>query len=767
MSAQFCQLLGWKGKGTQFDFLPMLISGSDGQPRYYDLPDRLCMEVKIRHPTIEAITNLGLKWFGLPGVSSMMFECGGLQFPGAPFAGWYQGTEVASRDFLDPQRYDLLNTIGEAMGLDMSTNTSLWKDEVALELNKAVLSSYKEAGVSIVDHHTMADQFVSHLQEETKVRGGCPADWVWIVPPQAGSLVSTFHQEMINYHLSPSYEYQDKPYETWFRSEKRKTFKSVALTILMWSSLYVKMVNKRKVFKIFYSSETGTAKKYAREALDLLSISFRTEMCALNEVEATFDTLGESDVAIVIVSTFGNGEPPEMSRGYMKRMNSVMEMFQAGDPKVRKMYQDIGIEKKHFAVFGLGSTAYPKFAAFGKTLDNIYETVGATRMLPLSTGDELKDQRGSFNKWLRKLFLVSLKVMEVEAPKSYLEKMTAVKQHKWRLSVKDRKRDVNDALSDLSGFPVHDFTITKRSQLHPEKDEPATIKVDFEFSSDDVSYDPGDHLTIYPMNDKEKVEFLKSRLNNNPPDNRLVSLLVDNGGLWEQVDDFPTEVYFSDLLCYFIDVNQVPSQALLGLLARYTEDKQEKESLTVLANDDEIYDKWREDAKVRHKTSKIGFLHVIFSGHLLDSAGVCLRQHQLRPAGEPAQPHQAEEVQHRLGPARSDSQPRGGSCEVPDAHWQTQGGTGLRYAGDGPGGVEHPGLHQVRQGDALHTPRGPRLAHHHDSGRVWDCSIPRLLDEEMGAAAGGSYGGQDSTLLWLQEEIHESVKKRNRQRFYC
>ena len=34
------------------------------------------------------------------------------------------------------------------------------------------------------------------------------------------------------------------------------------------------MVSKRKVFKIFYSSETGTAKKYAREALDLLNISF-------------------------------------------------------------------------------------------------------------------------------------------------------------------------------------------------------------------------------------------------------------------------------------------------------------------------------------------------------------------------------------------------------------------------------------------------------------------------------------------------------------
>ena len=41
----------------------------------------------------------------------------------------------------------------------------------------------------------------------------------------------------------------------------------------------------------------------------------------------------------------------------------------------------------------------------------------------------------------------------------------------------------------------------------------------------------------------------------------------------------------------------LPSQSLLGLLARYTEDKDEKESLTVLANDDEIYYKWREDGK--------------------------------------------------------------------------------------------------------------------------------------------------------------------------
>ena len=69
----------------------------------------------------------------------MMFECGGLQYPGAPFAGWYQGTEVASRDFLDPQRYNLLVPIGEAMGLDMSSNTTLWKVKCLLTVYCVVL----------------------------------------------------------------------------------------------------------------------------------------------------------------------------------------------------------------------------------------------------------------------------------------------------------------------------------------------------------------------------------------------------------------------------------------------------------------------------------------------------------------------------------------------------------------------------------------------------------------------------------------------------
>ena len=144
-----------------------------------------------------------------------------------------------------------------------------------------------------------------------------------------------------------------------------------------------------------------------------------------------------------------------------------------------------------------------------------------------------------------------------------------------------------------------DFKLTKRTNLHSEDKEPPTLKLDFEIDEEeDSGYDPGDHLSIFPRNDQSKVEFLKSRLNNNPPSDRLVTLQVESGGLWESAEDFPVEVTFDDMLTYFLDISQIPSQSLLAILAKFAEDKEEKETVTVLANDDVVYENWRKDAKV-------------------------------------------------------------------------------------------------------------------------------------------------------------------------
>jgi len=49
---------------------------------------------------------------------------------------------------------------------------------------------------------------MKHYENELRLRNGCPADWVWIVPPLSGSVTPVFHQEMALYQLKPSYDYQ-------------------------------------------------------------------------------------------------------------------------------------------------------------------------------------------------------------------------------------------------------------------------------------------------------------------------------------------------------------------------------------------------------------------------------------------------------------------------------------------------------------------------------------------------------------------------------
>lgn len=54
--------------------------------------------------------DLGLKWYALPAVSGMLLDCGGLEFPGVPFNGWYMSTEIA-RDLGDVNRYNMLKVV--------------------------------------------------------------------------------------------------------------------------------------------------------------------------------------------------------------------------------------------------------------------------------------------------------------------------------------------------------------------------------------------------------------------------------------------------------------------------------------------------------------------------------------------------------------------------------------------------------------------------------------------------------------------------------
>lgn len=207
-----CQELGWKGKGSHFDVLPLVIQVDGQHPKLFEIPKEYVLEVPIRHPEYKVIEELDLRWYAVPMISDMKFDAGGVVYKAAPFNGWYMGTEIGARNFADVKRYNMLPEVAKVLNLDTSSNSSLWKDRALVELNVAVLYSFKKDGVSIVDHHTASQQFKLFEQQESSSMREVKGNWAWLVPPMSGATSHIFHQPYHNQYLTPNYFYQKGPY---------------------------------------------------------------------------------------------------------------------------------------------------------------------------------------------------------------------------------------------------------------------------------------------------------------------------------------------------------------------------------------------------------------------------------------------------------------------------------------------------------------------------------------------------------------------------
>jgi nitric-oxide synthase len=197
--------LGWRGPRGRFDVLPLVVQGTGEEAAWHALPPGAVREVPLTHPDHPWFAKLGLRWYAVPVISDMYLQAGGIRYPAAPFNGWYMCTEIGSRDLGDESRYRQLPAVAAGMGLDTSSDATLWKDRAMTELNFAVLHSFRAAGVTITDHHTESARFLKHLEMEQRQGRTCPADWSWIVPPAAGSACPVFHRTYDDFDQTPNF----------------------------------------------------------------------------------------------------------------------------------------------------------------------------------------------------------------------------------------------------------------------------------------------------------------------------------------------------------------------------------------------------------------------------------------------------------------------------------------------------------------------------------------------------------------------------------
>eukprot|EP00026_Physarum_polycephalum_P000479 Phypoly_transcript_00480.p1 GENE.Phypoly_transcript_00480~~Phypoly_transcript_00480.p1 ORF type:complete len:1057 (-),score=141.02 Phypoly_transcript_00480:1379-4549(-) len=585
------QKLGWVGEGTMFDILPLVIQMPGEEAKLFSIPQEDVLVVQIQHPKYEWFEDLKLQWFAVPFVSNIGLTCGGVQYTCAPFNGWFMGTEL-SRNLGDPQRLNMLPTIASQMGLDPAgPPSSLWQEKANIELNIAILHSFQRSRVSMVDHHTAAAGFLNFWDAENNAGRAVPGDWVWLVPPCTGSVSPLFHLEMANWLQKPAYFPMDFPGKNYNypRTEVRRsniTIKGLGKLAILLGKFMAVAYGRRHQVKVLYATETGNSERYAQRLAKFLSRV--AAVTVVNMENYDFTQMEKEEVVILVASTFGSGDPPSNGVPFKEQLDL------EGKWNLRRI---------QFAVFGLGSTLYTDFAAFGTYLDKRMARLGANRIIPLSKGDEIAGSELAFKTWMTALWAALSPLWGISMA-DYTDGLKSLGVHSNGSDVKSKyssnyqlvpsKPKPRTPVINATYSRNNPYMATLKENMELLKDntgDRSTRKIVLEVQPNAVKFNAGDHLAVLPSNRQELVVELMELLHVKDADEYFEFKPINSDNTLSTpftTQPFTLREAFTD----YIDITSPPKPDLLDIFAHFAVHPGDKAQLQDLATGLADYESW-------------------------------------------------------------------------------------------------------------------------------------------------------------------------------
>jgi sulfite reductase (NADPH) flavoprotein alpha-component len=218
---------------------------------------------------------------------------------------------------------------------------------------------------------------------------------------------------------------------------------------------------------VLYGTESGNSEVLADRAVKAAKKrGFQAVMKNMSEI--SLSELAKSTKLLVIVSTWGDGEPPETAISFYKEF----------------MNSSHSLSDLRFSVCGLGDTAYEKFCQIGKDLDARLEQLGATRVFARQDCDV--DYEDAFAGWLES----ALSALAPASAVAVIETAATA----FATSVEYGKKNP---------FPAE--TVDK-VVLNGEGSAKETLHFEFSLAASGLSYEPGDALAVIPVNAPEMVK---------------------------------------------------------------------------------------------------------------------------------------------------------------------------------------------------------------------------------------------------------------------
>lgn len=166
--------LGWSAlAGERHALLPLMVDLPGEPTAIFPAPDSVPL-VRLGGP----IADLGLCWYPVPVISRYQLVLpDGRRWP-VLFSGHYVDAEVWW-DLMDPSRYNVGPAVRHTLGL-AGAPQRVARRATGDALEDAIRVSFPAAGVKLVDHYAVADQYEAHCQRERGAGRDVPEYWPWM-----------------------------------------------------------------------------------------------------------------------------------------------------------------------------------------------------------------------------------------------------------------------------------------------------------------------------------------------------------------------------------------------------------------------------------------------------------------------------------------------------------------------------------------------------------------------------------------------------------
>ncbi|KAI9463486.1 riboflavin synthase domain-like protein [Boletus coccyginus] len=331
----------------------------------------------------------------------------------------------------------------------------------------------------------------------------------------------------------------------------------------------------RKIL-ILYATETGTAQEVAdRIARECRRGHFQSRVCNIGSYPA--EGLISEHFVIFVVATTGSGIEP---RAMTPLWNSLLRSDLPND-----LFEDM-----HFAVFGLGDSAYEKFCWPAKKLVRRLTNLGGQEFCNRGEGDDQHPLgiEGALDPWIEQLVPKLLELYPCDDPLEVLPKLQRPLPRVKTITVPAETECTDPLDADQKYWDV----IVQCNRRITAEDWFQDVR-HFEFVSErDLDYLPGDVVVIHPIVLASEVDSLLVSMGwaNTADEPFSITHMMKDQSLPEHTPHITT---LRTLFSRYLDFNAVPRRSFFELLRWFATDEMEREKLDeFISNEgaDELYE---------------------------------------------------------------------------------------------------------------------------------------------------------------------------------